>query len=596
MCLLSVSMFLQTQAYAAYYQMYQNGARPPVAPTAAAQQAYPHYPQTHVYAPPQYPGYSAGQLPGGPRAPVPAPPHRYGQGVYGAASTPASQGVYGAASTAASQGVYGGGGAGYRPPQVYGGAGVPPPPVFTAGPTGSQPPRAAPPPVEWPLTLKKYVERCFTECRAATDRTRTEEYLKQLIATVAADGRVASHNWDTHPLPSSTAYTVRYTGATAAPTAGGVVYANPNYRPPGQLSAAVQHSLQTHAPAPVSAPPLVPTSTSSSLVGDYIPLSGAGTAAGTGKAPKRNRFSAARDAAAAPAAGPSPYGPSSSVNIMDALAASSDVPSKRKNKKMLATQLKRDQFLEAAAEAEAVAAASAKSGSGRGNVLLTDDRGHQTSVSNSEMVNRARRAQRFELDRIKLEAERDEGGGAGSNKRQRSEGGHGRGGWRNASADMSTDLFAPSNVNATGVKTGMTEDEIRRLVVVGTCARVEKDYFRLTSAPDPATVRPQTVLENALAQLRTKWAAALELGEAVATSSGSAVSAADAGANAGAGVALPTRQNAALAALAKGQHPDRHSVGFGVDYTYMCSQLKAIRQDCTVQHIKSGKLGGWLVG
>ena len=34
--------------------------------------------------------------------------------------------------------------------------------------------------------------------------------------------------------------------------------------------------------------------------------------------------------------------------------------------------------------------------------------------------------------------------------------------------------------------------------VKGTCQILEKSYFRLTSAPDPSTVRPQPVLEQAL--------------------------------------------------------------------------------------------------
>lgn len=34
--------------------------------------------------------------------------------------------------------------------------------------------------------------------------------------------------------------------------------------------------------------------------------------------------------------------------------------------------------------------------------------------------------------------------------------------------------------------------------LVGTCQDLEKSYFRLTSAPDPATVRPEAVLKKAL--------------------------------------------------------------------------------------------------
>ena len=38
-------------------------------------------------------------------------------------------------------------------------------------------------------------------------------------------------------------------------------------------------------------------------------------------------------------------------------------------------------------------------------------------------------------------------------------------------------------------------------VLQGTCPKLEKSYFRLTSAPDPSVVRPPTVLRRALDRL-----------------------------------------------------------------------------------------------
>lgn len=68
--------------------------------------------------------------------------------------------------------------------------------------------------------------------------------------------------------------------------------------------------------------------------------------------------------------------------------------------------------------------------------------------------------------------------------------------------------------------------------VIGRCQDLEKQYFRLTSAPNPDTVRPLAVLEKTLAFLKTKW----------------------------------KKEN---------------------NYSYICDQFKSLRQDLTVQHIKN---------
>jgi SAC3 family protein LENG8/THP3 len=45
----------------------------------------------------------------------------------------------------------------------------------------------------------------------------------------------------------------------------------------------------------------------------------------------------------------------------------------------------------------------------------------------------------------------------------------------------------------------------RHLTIKGTNTTVEKHYYRLTSAPDPAEVRPEPVLKQALKLFKTKW-------------------------------------------------------------------------------------------
>ncbi|GFF27903.1 protein scd2/ral3 [Aspergillus udagawae] len=68
--------------------------------------------------------------------------------------------------------------------------------------------------------------------------------------------------------------------------------------------------------------------------------------------------------------------------------------------------------------------------------------------------------------------------------------------------------------------------------VVGRCQELEKNYFRLTSAPNPDTVRPLHVLHKTLDLLKKKW----------------------------------KKDN---------------------NYGYICDQFKSLRQDLTVQHIRN---------
>jgi hypothetical protein len=81
---------------------------------------------------------------------------------------------------------------------------------------------------------------------------------------------------------------------------------------------------------------------------------------------------------------------------------------------------------------------------------------------------------------------------------------------------------------------GTGEFDMESLKIVGTNQKLEKDYLRLTSAPHPSAVRPESVLRKSIQLLKKKWA-------------------------------------------------DQE-----VEYVYMCSQLKSIRQDLTVQHIQNG--------
>lgn len=92
-------------------------------------------------------------------------------------------------------------------------------------------------------------------------------------------------------------------------------------------------------------------------------------------------------------------------------------------------------------------------------------------------------------------------------------------------ATTSRQPFVPSKVN-------ISQSTPDQGPVVGRCNDLEKKYFRLTSAPNPDSVRPLPVLEKTLELLKKKW----------------------------------KREN---------------------NYSYICDQFKSLRQDLTVQHIKN---------
>lgn len=125
--------------------------------------------------------------------------------------------------------------------------------------------------------------------------------------------------------------------------------------------------------------------------------------------------------------------------------------------------------------------------------------------------NRSKRFERGNGSRIAANDNRSRNGGAG-----------------NVYARRATALVLSRNVEENG-NSAVEDIDWDALTVKGTCQEIEKRYLRLTSAPDPATVRPEEILEKALNMV----------------------------------------QNSPK------------------NYLYKCDQLKSIRQDLTVQRIRN---------
>lgn len=95
-----------------------------------------------------------------------------------------------------------------------------------------------------------------------------------------------------------------------------------------------------------------------------------------------------------------------------------------------------------------------------------------------------------------------------------------------------TESSPRKSTNPPWIQSGPSAAVVDQGPVVGQCQDLEKKYFRLTSAPNPMTVRPLAVLEKTLEFLKKKW----------------------------------RKEN---------------------NYAYICDQFKSLRQDLTVQHIKT---------
>lgn len=100
----------------------------------------------------------------------------------------------------------------------------------------------------------------------------------------------------------------------------------------------------------------------------------------------------------------------------------------------------------------------------------------------------------------------------------------------------------------------LDEYDYEQMTVKGTCATLEKDYLRLTAPPRAELVRPLAVLQLHLKNLK------LEYYGHESNETGS--------------------ENMKEGSFPRIPRQRRH------DYLWFCSQLKAVRQDCTVQRIQ----------
>ena len=347
-------------------------------------------------------------------------------------------------------------------------------------------------PTQQPETLKLFVQRSFASCSSDKEREFVNSQLKTLIAKVSAEGRLNVHKWDLEPTP-------RYHLPPSDPA--------PVKAPMADLTTAMMVTQPTKS---ASTPTKYAANHASGIYGPAT----AATAAGVSKDWNDDRV-ATQSSSNHVGSNSSQGYQHSNTNIYGPGGGNDGGPS-----------IKGD---------AAAAAATINGGTNGGkkkkkrDAVKASSEGDSPPVKKSvlagldkldnprELQMREKRQNRFQADTAAKDdnsntllhaprSNRKKGGGSHQQKQQLLQ-----------SQDMS-------------------EFDMESLKIVGTSSKLEKDYLRLTSAPHPSVVRPESVLWKALKLIKDKWADDV------------------------------------------------------VDYVYMCSQLKSIRQDLTVQHIQNGNL------
>ncbi|XP_074276284.1 SAC3 family protein A isoform X1 [Silene latifolia] len=331
----------------------------------------------------------------------------------------------------------------------------------------------------FPAALRGYVERALARCKDEKQRAACQEVMKEIITKATDDGTLHSRDWDTQPLfPLPDTSTVNNEQSASPFTSLSMFKRSPSRRTKSRWEPLPEEKLVEK-----------PSSTYQDSVkqGGWAPYNGRDLKQPHiqfhgGNAERKDVSFSKFSTVERSSAGKSANRPAkrrrfgSDINVAENGEASSDSD--------------KEQSLTAYYSAAATLADSPE-----------------------ERKRRENRSKRFEKGNSQKAENRFRPKNAGA---------------RNLYARRATALVL-NKTSEDGGSRAVEDIDWDALTVKGTCQDIEKRYLRLTSAPDPSTVRPQEVLERALLMVKN------------------------------------SEKN----------------------YLYKCDQLKSIRQDLTVQRIRN---------
>nr|CAG4636910.1 EOG090X0431 [Ceriodaphnia reticulata]SVE72859.1 EOG090X0431 [Ceriodaphnia reticulata] len=326
----------------------------------------------------------------------------------------------------------------------------PPEPTYTQAKSSGMP-------VDWPDSLRCYVERCFAMCKSSVDKDFVELILKGKITSASREGKALTKDWDSEPLPNLS----RLENNAPKPAGGGI---------PSGLKAGTSG---------FSVSPLKPGTTTvlgspgfrmSSIGQDISPFKSATSNAGispfkpvTNDAPSFQNGTATNPSNTPFKTGTSALGISALKTSAGAKPNQISFQLKGQRKAINAGTLRKSSSSSSSSSSRS-RSRSPVAGLGLGSINRTVLGANWTSPDKLR-----KRQARFQMPK-------------------------------------KTRLAALGDCSL--YREDITGDEDwSNLLIVGTCCEVEKPFFRLTAAPDPSTVRPVPILKKALYRVKSSWIA-----------------------------------------------------------------------------------------